>query len=52
MEQQIKMAAKLYKCRDTAKSFFRDKYAENLKPYKDLIQAVMKANDLESKQKL
>ena len=44
---QVQTAAKLYECRDTAKRFFRDNYAEKLEPYKDLIQAVMKANDLE-----
>jgi len=47
MEQEIKMAAKLYKCRDTAKRFLREEYQEKLKPYKDLITAVMKANNLE-----
>lgn len=47
MEQLIKISAKLYNCRDTAKRFFGDKYFEKIKPYKDLIQAVMKANDLE-----
>lgn len=47
MEKEIKITLKLYKCRDTAKRFFRDEYAEKLKPYKDLVQAVMKANGLE-----
>lgn len=49
MEQQIKMAAKLYKCRDTAKSLAKmqgDDYKEMLKPYSDIITKVMKANNL------
>lgn len=46
METQIKITADLYKCRDTAKRFFREEYAEKLKPYIDIIKAVMKANQL------
>jgi hypothetical protein len=41
------MAAKLYDCRDTAKNFFGDKYNDRIKPFKDLIQVVMKANNIE-----
>ena len=44
---QVQMAVKLYECRDTAKRFFREEYAEKLKPYTQLIQAVMKANKLD-----
>lgn len=47
METQIKIAAQLYKCRDTAKRFFREKYAERLKPYMHIVKEVMKANELE-----
>lgn len=47
METQIKIAAKLYECRDTAKRFFREEYAEKLKPYIAIIKAVMKANQLD-----
>jgi len=47
METQIKIAAKLYECRDTAKRFFREEYAEKLKPYIAIIKAVMKANELD-----
>jgi hypothetical protein len=47
MEKEIKIAAKLYECRDTAKRFFREKYAERLKPYMHIVQEVMKANELE-----
>ncbi len=46
MEKQIKLAASLYKCRDTAARFFREEYAEKLKPYIHIIKAVMKANEL------
>ena len=49
MEQQIKMAAKLYKCRDTAKSLAKmqgEDYNEMLKPYSDIITKVMNANNL------
>lgn len=47
MEKEIKIAAQLYKCRDTAKRFFAEKYAERLKPYIHIIKEVMKANELE-----
>lgn len=44
METQIKIVAKLYECRDTAKSLakLQDRdYEEMLKPYKKVIQRVM-----------
>jgi len=47
MEKEIKIAAQLYKCRDTAMRFFGEKYAERLKPYMHIVREVMKANDLE-----
>ena len=50
METQIKIAAKLYECRDTAKRFFREEYAAKLKPYIHIITAVMKANELDELQ--
>lgn len=46
-EKQIKMAAKLYECRDTAKRFFKDEYPEKLKPYTHIIKAVMAANNID-----
>jgi hypothetical protein len=55
MEKEIKMAAKLYKCRDTAKSLAKMKetdYKEMLKPYTDLIKQVMAANNLQEIQAL
>ncbi len=50
MEKEIKMAARLYECRDTVKSFARIQqkdYMEMLKPYIKSIKQVMKANGLE-----
>jgi len=47
MEKQIKMAAKLYECRDTAKKFLGAEYKERLKPYTQILKATMKANNLE-----
>src|SRR5665648_372262 len=47
MEKQIKMAARLYEGRDTAKRFFRDEYQEKIKPYSHILSAVMKANNLD-----
>mgnify|MGYP001330829435 CR=1 FL=1 len=45
MEQQLKIEAKLYRCRDTAKRFFQEEFFTRLAPYKDIVQAVMKANN-------
>lgn len=47
MENQIKAAAKLYECRDTAKRFFKEEFYERIKPYQHLIQAVQKRQDKE-----
>jgi hypothetical protein len=47
MEKQVKIAAKLYECRDTARRFFKDEYKDKLEPYTHIIKAVMKANNLE-----
>ncbi len=47
MEQQIKMAAKLYQCRDSAKSLCKMQnkdFFETVKPYKDIIEKIMVAN--------
>lgn len=48
-EERVKIAAKLYKCRDTAKTLSKlnnESYAEMLKPYTDIIKAVMRSNNL------
>lgn len=47
MEKQVKMAAKLYECRDTAKRFFKEEYKAKLEPYTHILKAVMKANNLD-----
>lgn len=47
MEQQIKITAKLYKCRDTAKFLLMHEYKERLMPYTHIIKEVMKSNNLE-----
>jgi hypothetical protein len=44
MEKEIKIAAKLYQCRDTAKRFLKDDYENHLKPYKHLICEVEKVS--------
>lgn len=36
-EQQIKMAAKLYQCRDAAKALFGNEYKERLNYYRHVI---------------
>lgn len=49
-EDKIKIAAKLYECRDTAKSLAKIKkanYKEMLEPYTHIIKQVMAANTLE-----
>lgn len=40
-EEQIKLAARLYKCRDTAKSFLGIKYSEKMAVYQKYIKAAM-----------
>jgi hypothetical protein len=47
MEKEIKITAQLYKCRDTAKRFFREEYAKKLMPYIEIIKQVMKVHNLE-----
>jgi len=45
---KVQMAAKLYECRDTAKSFYRNEYKTKLQPYIRIVKEVMKANNLDS----
>lgn len=40
------MAAKLYRCRDNVKRFFKDEYKENLIPYKKIISDVAKDKNI------
>lgn len=49
MEQEIKIAAKLYECRDTAKTLAKLKekdYLEMVFPYMKLIEVVMKEHGI------
>lgn len=51
MEKLIKMTAKLYQCRDSARSLAEMQgvpLLDKLKPYMDIIVAVMKARNLDS----
>jgi hypothetical protein len=47
MEKQIKLAAKLYQCRDTAKRFYREEFTSKIEPYKDLIKRHMELKQLD-----
>ena len=42
MEKEIKMAATLYRCRDTVKNFFKEEYEEKIAPFKKIITDVAK----------
>ncbi len=46
MEQQIKLAARLYECRDTAKKLYREEYGKKMLEYQHLIKAAMKKHQL------
>lgn len=46
MERQIKMAAKLYRCRDTAKRFFGEEFKDKIQPYKKIIADVAKDKNI------
>jgi len=47
MEKEIKIAAKLYECRDTAKRFYGDQFEEQIKSWTELILKVKKANNID-----
>lgn len=47
MEKQIKIAAKLYECRDIAKMIYKNEYKEEIQPYIDALKKIMKAKDLQ-----
>ena len=42
----LQVATKLQQCKDAAESLLGEKYPKAIKPYKDLIRAVMKANKI------
>lgn len=46
MEQQIKLAAKLYRCRDTAKRFFKEEFKEKILPYQQVISGIAKEKNI------
>lgn len=46
MEKHIKMAAKLYRCRDTAKRFFKEEFKEKILPYQKVISGIAKQNNI------
>jgi len=41
MEKQIKIAAKLYQCRDTAKKFYGERFKEKMAEYQGYILKAM-----------
>jgi hypothetical protein len=45
MEKQIHLVFKLYKCRDTAKQFFRELYDEKIEPYKVALETVSASHE-------
>lgn len=50
MEKEIKIAAKLYECRDTAKSLCKmqgHNFWELAKPYIEIIESVMACHEIE-----
>jgi hypothetical protein len=47
MEQQIKLAAKLYRCRDSMQGLFGNEYHEKIKWYMEKLNAYSKNNDLD-----
>lgn len=40
MQKVIQLAAKLYECRDTAKTFLGDGYSERMREYGEIVSAV------------
>ena len=42
----LQVATKLQECKDAAESLLGENYPEKIKPYKDLIRVVMKANKI------
>ncbi|OYX86780.1 MAG: hypothetical protein B7Y83_00130 [Flavobacteriales bacterium 32-34-25] len=48
MIREIEMAQKLHKCRDTVKRFWKEEFPEKIKPYSDIVKAVMNAKHIEA----
>lgn len=47
MEQQIKLAAKLYRCRDTAKRFYGAEFKDKILPYQQVISKLAKEKGID-----
>lgn len=43
----LELSQKMQKCRDTAKRFFKDEFPQKLKPYTEIIEAVMKSKNVD-----
>jgi hypothetical protein len=46
MEELIKLAAKFYRCRDTAKRFYKEEFEEKILPYKQVVSGVAKEKNI------
>lgn len=51
MEKEIKLAAKLYECRDTAKKLYGDDYDQRISEYKHFIKAAMVKHEIDNELK-
>lgn len=47
MEQQIKLAAKLYRCRDSTKGLFGDEYRSKIEPYVTTLNEYAERKELD-----
>lgn len=47
-QQQIRIADRLYKCRDTAKSLLGERYADYVKKWIELVRDVAAAHNLQT----
>jgi hypothetical protein len=46
-EEKIKLAARLYRCRDTAKRFYGDEFLETITPYMQVVAGVAKEKGID-----
>lgn len=47
MKEQIKIAAKLYDCHETAKKLYKSEFPEKIKFYKEVIQGYMAKHNVD-----
>lgn len=47
MEQQIKLAAKLYRCRDSMKALFKNEYHQKIESYVSALNEYAEKKDLD-----